>query len=229
MQTGDSKNTQIEPRWHASLAVVAALGLYVTLPPKLTLGPGWVEPLLVLLLLVPLSILVPRRNIEDRRARIASIALIALVNFFNVVSVVLLIASFFHPHKRELIDAGKMMRIGFQIWATNVLVFGLWFWELDGGGPRARARVPSAESVRNADFLFPQLGMLVAPGGSAHVARDWKPQFLDYLYLAFTNSTAFSPTDTMPLSRLAKILMTCEAMIALVTIAIVLSRAISLI
>jgi hypothetical protein len=228
MPENTSKAT-LEPRWHASLAVLAAMALYITLPPRLTIGPVWVAALLVLVLLVPLSILAPRRQKETRRTRFWSILLIAIVNFFNLASVLLLVASFFRAEKPALHSAATILRIGGQIWLTNILVFGLWFWELDGDGPGARALAPTATEIQNADFLFPQMQMAIA-GAQTSPCIDprWKPQFLDYLYLAFTNSTAFSPTDVMPLSHWAKTLMTVEALISLITIAIVLSRAIGL-
>jgi hypothetical protein len=217
-----------EPRWHASLAVVAAMVLYITLPPRLTIGPAWVAPALVLLLLIPLSILVPRRHRETRRTRFWSILLIAIVNFFNLTSVLLLVGGLFRPEKAALHAAGILLRTGAQIWATNILVFALWFWELDGDGPDARAHANAATEFEGADFLFPQMQMALAGGDDMQcIDRNWKPQFIDYLYLAFTNSTAFSPTDTMPLSRWAKILMTVEALISLITIAIVVARSIN--
>jgi len=219
-----------EPRWHASLAVLAAMALYITLPPRLTIGPVWMLPALTLLVLVPLSIFVPHRHRETRRARFWSILLIAIVNFFNLTSVLLLVASLFHPEKGANHTAGMLLRTGAQIWATNILVFALWFWELDGDGPDARAHATAATEFENADFLFPQMQMALASGngeGPHCIDPGWKPQFLDYLYLAFTNSTAFSPTDTMPLSRWAKILMTVEALISLITIAIVVARSIN--
>jgi hypothetical protein len=220
-----------EPRWHASIAVLAAVALYVTLPPRLTIGPVWVAPALVLLVLVPLSILAPRRYQETMRARLCSIVLIAIVNFFNLVSVLLLVASFFHPEKSATHSAALLLRTGAQIWLTNILVFGLWFWELDGKGPDARAHADTTKTLRNADFLFPQMQMAIASGDSTagYIDPLWRPRFFDYVYLAFTNSTAFSPTDVMPLSRWAKALMAAQALVALITIAIVLSRAISLI
>jgi hypothetical protein len=217
-----------EPRWHASLAVVAAMLLYITLPPRLTIGPVWAAPAIVLLLLIPLSILVPRRHRETRRTRFWSILLIALVNFFNLASVLLLVAGLFRPEKAVLHSAAMLLRTGSQIWATNILVFALWFYELDGDGPDARAHASSATEFENADFLFPQMTMALAGGdGMRCIDRNWKPQFIDYLYLAFTNSTAFSPTDTMPLSRWSKLLMTVEAVISLITIAIVVARSIN--
>lgn len=202
--------------------------LYITLPPRLTIGPIWAAPLLILGVLVPLSILTPHRSRETRRSRFWSILLIAIVNFFNLASVLLLVASFFHPEKNAEHTAGLLLRTGAQIWATNILVFALWFWELDGDGPDARAHAGAAAEFRNADFLFPQMQMALAgSSGDGCVDALWKPQFLDYLYLAFTNSTAFSPTDTMPLSRWAKVLMTFEALISLITIAIVIARSIN--
>ncbi|MBV8345464.1 MAG: hypothetical protein JO190_10830 [Candidatus Eremiobacteraeota bacterium] len=216
-----------EPRWHASLAVVAAMLLYITLPPRLTIGPVWAAPAIVLLLLIPLSIFVPRRHRETRRTRFWSILLIAIVNFFNLASVLLLVGGLFRPEKAVLHSAAMLLRTGAQVWATNILVFSLWFWELDGDGPDARAHASSATQFENADFLFPQMQMALAGGEDLCIDRNWKPQFLDYLYLAFTNSTAFSPTDTMPLSRWAKVLMTVEALISLITIAIVVARSIN--
>lgn len=220
-----------EPRWHASVAVVAAMLLYITLPPRLTIGPTWVAPMLVLGLLIPLSIFAPRRHIETRRSRFASIVVIAIVNFFNLVSVLLLVRAFFRPEPAALHQPGFLLRTGAQIWFTNILVFALWFWELDGDGPEARAHVQAATDFKNSDFLFPQMQMTIASGGTSSSCIDplWKPQFFDYFYLAFTNATAFSPTDVMPLSRQAKALMTAQAIISLITIVIVLARAISLI
>jgi hypothetical protein len=218
-----------EPRWHASVAVVFALALYMSLPERLTIGPLWVAPALVLGLLLPLSILAPRRHRETRRTRFASILLIAIVNFFNIASVLLLIHGFLHPSKEIIQTASDLLLHGMEIWLTNILVFALWFWELDGGGPDTRAHANAANEVRNADFLFPQMGLVVAGGNCDFMAPTWKPMFLDYLYVAFTNSTAFSPADTMPLSVLAKMLMLLESLISLVTIAVVIARAISLI
>lgn len=231
MESGEKKYVQHEPRWHASLAVIAALVLYITLPPKLTIGPIWAAPLAVMIILVPLSVLAPRRHRETRRTRFWGILLIAIVNFFNIASVLLLINGFFHPARTvELQSAASLLRHGLQIWLTNILVFALWFWELDGDGPDARAHANAATEFKNADFLFPQMGMVLQGGPTMPCINPlWKPEFFDYLYVAFTNSTAFSPADVMPLSRWAKSLMMLEALISLVTVAIVLARSVSLI
>jgi hypothetical protein len=220
-----------EPRWHASIAIVAALALYITLPQKLTVGPTWVAPVLVLLILIPLSIFSPRRHAETRRTRLWGIVMIALVNFFNIASIALLIYSFFHPTKDTTpVSASQLLLHGMQIWLTNIIVFALWFWELDSDGPDARAHARNATLFHNADFLFPQVQMTISSGTPVTcIDSEWKPSFFDYLYLAFTNSTAFSPADVMPLSGWAKFLMFVEAMISLITIAIVLARSVSLI
>jgi len=218
-----------EARWHASLAVLAAVALYVTLQPRLTIGPIWAAPVLVLLVLIPLSILQPRRRRETRRTRFWSIMIIALVNVFNLTSVLLLIAHFFHPEKAVIHSAADLLRIGAQIWLTNVLVFALWYWELDGDGPDARAHATKATEIRNADFLFPQMELMFTNSPAAKCIDPlWKSQFLDYLYLSLTNALAFSPADVFPLSRWAKMLMGLEALISLITIAIVLARSVSL-
>lgn len=217
-----------EPGWHATLAVIVALALYVTLPPKLTFGPVWIAPALVGALLIPLSILAPYRREESKVVRAASLVLIAILNVFNAASVVLLIHEVvFVPHGHKPPDASQLFVFGAQIWTTNILVFGLWYWELDSGGPGPRAEVQSAMRFRKADFLFPQMSR----GGTdiACVDETWKPMLLDYMYIAFTNALAFSPADTMPLSRMAKMLMTIEATISFITIAFVFARAIGII
>jgi hypothetical protein len=223
---------QHEPRWHASLATLVALGLYVTLPPKYTIGPIWVAPLMVMAVLVPLSILAPKRHRESRRMRFWGIVSIAIINFFNIVSVLALVDSFFHPAKTaQAVSAATLLLHGMQIWLTNIIVFALWYWELDGDGPDARAHANAASEFKNADFLFPQMQQMAMASScdAAYMDPLWKPQFFDYLYLSFTNCTAFSPTDVMPLSRWAKFLMMVEALISLITVAIVLARAVSLI
>jgi uncharacterized membrane protein len=113
--------------------------------------------------------------------------------------------------------AAELLRNGAAIWLINVLTFAVWYWELDRGGALERA----AGTDPYPDFLFPQM---TAPG---MVPRDWRPQFADYLYLAFTNATAFSPTDTLPLSRWAKLTMLLQSAISLVTAALVIAKAVN--
>ncbi len=209
-----------EPRWPASLAVLAALALYLFLPEKLTLGPNWLLPVLELALLIPLSIAAPnRRKDEPRWQRYAAVALIALVNAANIVSLVLLVHDLlFGTRPGIAIDGPGLLFSSILIWLTNVLVFGLWYWELDRGGPDDR----SHPEHRQPDFLFPQMT-------TPHCTQEhWSPTFMDYLYVSFTNATAFSPTDTMPLTPWAKALMAVQALISLLTIALVAARAVNI-
>lgn len=218
-----------EPRWHSSLAVLAGLALYITLPPKLTFGPVWVAPALIGAVLLPLSIFAPSRHQETRGQRVASIILIAILNFFNIASIALLVhALLFQPKSaHSTLTAHELFTVGAQIWLTNILVFAQWYWELDGGGPEPRAHATSATEFREADFLFPQMSLDRERVACAETM--WKPMFLDYLYLAFTNALAFSPTDTMPLSRQAKALMMVQATISFITIAVIFARVINII
>jgi uncharacterized membrane protein len=207
-----------EPRWPASLALVAAIGLYFALPDTLItgLGPRWLIPSLEGVLVVALLIANPRLSTESLRLRPVTITLIAFVNLANVVSLAELVNELLSPHHhavgRDLIYASV------PVWITNVLVFALWYWELDRGGPVRRL---GAER-RRPDFLFPQM---TAPDATA---PDWSPTFLDYLYTSFTNATAFSPTDTMPLTAWAKILMMVQSLASLLTVALVVSRAVNI-
>jgi len=205
-----------EPRWPASLAIAAALLLYMTLPGKLTIGPGWVIPALEGALLIPLTLRAPYRHREEvRLVRFASLLLIALVNLANVASLALLV--------RVVLSGGpvsgrQLVFSGIQIWLTLILVFALWYWEVDRGGPALRGHADQ----RNPDFLFPQM--------ATHELgqTDWMPSFVDYLYLSFTNATAFSPTDTMPLTSRAKVLMLIEALASITTVVMVAGRAVNI-
>lgn len=206
-----------ESRWPASIAVVAAVVLYATLPERLTFGPTWLLPILELAVLIPLTIAVPRRDQDEPQLhRMVSIALIAVVSAANVASLGLLVASLLSGlNKRE---GSQLIVAAMQVWLTNILIFALWYWELDRGGPSARGTAHHREP----DFLFPQMSTpAAAPPG-------WTPKFLDYLYVAFTNATAFSPTDTMPLTIWAKNLMLVQSLASLLTVALVAARAVNI-
>ena len=148
------------------------------------------------------------------RRRLA-LALTALVSAVNIASLYLL--------AHYLLKGGRagghaLVGAGIVLWVTNVLLFGLWYWELDRGGPVARQLEPDAMP----DFLFPQMTQEgISPPG-------WRPIFIDYMYTSFTNATAFSPTDTMPLTPMAKVLMTVQSAAALLTVALVLARAVNI-
>jgi hypothetical protein len=213
-----------EPRWHAAHAVVAILLLYVTLPPRIIVGPLWLLPVLVLGILVPLLILSPHRHREAEWQRAASIAHIAILCAFNVATIVLFLVQQLSAHHFRVFTGQELLVAAVQIWLTNILVYALWFWEIDGGGPSARCAVDFVQNPQVGDFMFSQ--SLLSP--ELRARSNWRPRFLDYLFLAFTNATAFSPTDTFPLTPMGKVLMMAEALTSLVTIAIVAGRAINL-
>jgi hypothetical protein len=207
---------QRNPFWGAQLVVAAALLLDLSLPEKLTLGPSWLLPGVEGLLLLGLVAATPHPRVRHSllRRRVA-LGLIALVSTVNVVSLGLLVHFLIHGGKaqgRPLILAGSVL------WVTNVLLFGLWYWEIDRGGPVERILNPTATP----DFMFPQMSdPKFAPEG-------WMPSLIDYLYVSFTNATAFSPTDAMPLSRIVKLLMSVQALTALVTVGLVAARAVNI-
>jgi hypothetical protein len=150
--------------------------------------------------------------------RALGLVLTAIISVANVVSMVRLIASMIAGTAAR--DPVGLLGLGANVWITNVLVFALLFWELDRGGPVKRALTPNPEP----DFLFPQMQM-ASEGQGFH---DWEPRVLDYLYVSFTNATAFSPTDTMPLSRWAKVLMMLESAVSLSAVALVVARAVNI-
>ncbi len=215
-------------RQQARVAVVAGALLFMGLPPKLTLGPIWVAPLLVALFLLPILAMAPTKLSEGRLVRIFSIVIIAALNFFNIVSVVLLINDLLNVHApgHSAVSAVELLRSGALIWMTNVIVFALWYWELDGAGPFDRARHASANDFEDPDFLFPQMSL--DPQRVRGLRENWKPFFLDYLYLSFTNALAVSPTDVMPLTRTAKMLMLSESLISFTTVALILARSVNI-
>lgn len=213
-----------EPRWHAGIAVIAALVLYVTLPPRLIVGPVWVLPAALLVILLPLMIVSPHRHQESTWQRWLSIAHIAVLNGFNVATIVLLFFWQIGAHHQKRFTGEDLLLAAVEIWLTNVIVYALWFWEIDGRGPDVRLHATFDQEPKRADFLFPQ--MALQP--DIRNQLKWKPMFLDYVFLSFTNATAFSPTDTFPLSRFAKVLMMAEALTSLVTIALIAGRAINI-
>jgi len=216
-----------EPRWHIGIAIVVALVLYTLLPPRLTLGPTWVAPVLVLVFLIPLQLSEPLHRGTERAVRIWTLVLIGILNFFNLYSVVLLIDDLVNHHAKHYgVGAPELLGSGALIWSTNVIVYALWFYSFDSGGPAVRARYSSARAFPSADFLFPQ--MVIDEKRVVCADVGWKPLLLDYVYLAFTNALAFSPTDTMPLSRWAKVLMLIESLISFVTVGLILARSVNI-
>ena len=217
-----------EPRWPVAVVVAGAVGLQVVLPGAFTPGHRLV-PVLELVLLVGLVVANPGRlDTPGRWLRRGSVALVGMVSVTNAWSAVRLVQGIVTGNSD---DAIALLSSGAAIWATNVVVFGLWYWELDRGGPHARlaaaweipnGSVIAARGSRALDFAFPQHldPHLASPG--------WAPRFVDYLYLSFTNATAFSPTDVMPLARWAKVTMMVQSAVSLIVVALVIARAIGL-
>ena len=207
-----------EPFWPAQLTAAAALVLYLTLPHALIMGPKWLVPGVEGVLLLGLVITTPtRHHNQSARLRALIVGLVGLVSLTTLISLILL-ARFLldgsHAHGHALLFAGAVL------WLTNVLIFGIWYWELDRGGPAQRLAPNNATMAPAPDFLFPQMAQpRLAPG--------WRPGFVDYLYTSYTNATAFSPTDTLPLSAMAKLLMALQSLIALITILLVVARAVN--
>ncbi|MGY4769624.1 hypothetical protein ACXC9Q_22120 [Kribbella sp. CWNU-51] len=217
-----------EPRLPAAVGVVAAIGLYAFLPSALQIGPRFVVPGLELLLFIPLVLANPRRmSKQNRLLRRLSIGLVLLIALSNTTALVLLIRSLVAGDAEA---GGQLLAAAGQVWLTNVLVFALAYWELDRGGPVTRFRV-ARPRLPDADFRFPQdedhdAISEVAQRSSAK--SGWAPGFVDYLYVSVTNSSAFSPTDTMPLSVRAKLLMAVESVSALMISVLVVSFAVGL-
>lgn len=205
-----------EPYWPVQATVLAAILLQLSLPDRLTAGPSWLTPGLEGLLVVGLVLASPKElEYEHPGRRRWAIILTALVSAANLYSLVALSKFLLHSHPsngRELIISGML------IWLTNFLIFGLWYWELDRGGPGRRA----AGRDGPPDFFFPQMS------DDRIQPRDWRPRFLDYEYVSLTNATAFSPTDTMPLSSWSKVLMGIQSLVSLVTIGLIVARAVNI-
>lgn len=208
--------TRGERRWPITVTIASAIVLEILLPPRLTGLPAWLMPGLELLLLLGVTVADPMRVERDSTVmRAATIVLTILLTAANAVSAVLLI--------REIVNgkasgaAVPLLASGASIWATNVIAFALWYWEFDRGGPIRR----TSGSVHFPDLMFPQMAspQLASP--------DWEPHFVDYLYLSFTNATAFSPTDVMPLARWAKFTMLVQSAVSLAIGALVIARAVN--
>lgn len=211
-----------EVRLPASLAVAAAGAMYALMPHDLLFGPRWLIPSIELVLLVTLIVINPTRlTTETRLSRMASLALVTVIIVTNTVSLVFLLRDLTSTQPttgRDLLVAAL------QVWVTNMIAFGLVYWELDRGG--AIARLPSSSvPAKRHDFLFPQDDPDIAR--HALGVDVWMPMFVDYLYVSMTNSIAFSPTDAMPLTTRAKVLMGFESIAALVTSLLVIARAVN--
>jgi hypothetical protein len=207
-----------EPRWQALIALLAVGCLELALPPNLVLGPRLLFPGLMFSLVVPL---VFTHRIGRHRVEVAlGMTVSAVITAALIVSVILLVRAL--PSHAE--SPGALLLSAGSLWLSNILVFSLWYWRLDAGGPHRRdSRAHHAEG----SFLFPQLTLLPEVR-AAFQPRPWQPQFIDYLFLAFNTSTAFSPTDTPVLKRWAKGLMMLQSLISLTILALLAARAVNI-
>ena len=211
--------TEGEARWQVSLAVTAAILLQLPVSSRLALvRPTWLLPVLEGLLAVGLLIANPRRiNRQSVMLRYASLTLIALISLTNAWSAGRLVWEIVHATKSTSHPI-TLLVTGAAIWVTNVIAFSLWYWEFDRGGPVARALALKPYP----DFQFPQMtSPELAP-------PSWEPMISDYFYVSFTNATAFSPTDVMPLSHWAKMLMLVQSAVSLLLAALVIARAVNI-
>jgi hypothetical protein len=222
----ESREEEIESRWEAAPAVALVIGFQLVLALvsraedwTLSRLSWWVWLIPVgpeLALLIPLAWQRPRHKLEQiGRRRTVALALLAVISLANALLLVALIASLVNGHETS---GGQLLFKAVTVWGTNVITFGLWFWGFDRGGPVRRLR-PDAPPP---DFQFPQMEnpQLAEPG--------WYPRLVDYIYISFTNSIAFSPTDAMPLTRRAKLMMLAESAVSAITILLVTARAVNI-
>jgi hypothetical protein len=211
------RRTEGEARWQVAICTAAAIALQVAMPNKIVLvSPAWVLPAVEGAMLIALIAANPHKiNRESRALRLFSLTLAALLTLATAWAVERLAVGLVNGAPWT---AGQLLATGGAIWLSNVIVSALWYWEFDRGGPVARA----LGTKQYPDFMFPQMSSPdLAP---AH----WEPAFADYLYLAFTNAAAFSPTDVMPMSRWAKMAMTVQAGISILTVVLVVARAVNI-
>jgi hypothetical protein len=207
-----------EPRWPAVIAILAVGGLYTALPDALTLGPNWVFPSLVLALLIPT--IVSHHTGRHRVNAILGSVVDGVLTAGLIISVILLVNAL--PAGTE--TPQQLLLSAASLWLTNILVFALWYWRLDAGGPYQRDKRPGHFEGA---FLFPQMTRSKEALREAG-QQDWSPNFIDYLFLAFNTSTAFSPTDVPVLARWAKILMMLQSLLSLLIIALLAARAVNI-
>ena len=208
-----------EPLWPPFLAMLAVGGLYAVLPPSLLAGaPRWLLVAIVLVLIAPSLVLHRLGNYS------VSHALGYLLNGIVTAAMIFSLAFLLVEVTQHTITPQRLMISAAALWGSNILVFASWYWRLDAGGPHERARTAGHT---DGAFLFPQMTMH-PDAKTAAGEEDWQPHFVDYLFLAFNTSTAFSPTDVPVLSRWAKGLMMIQAMISLLVIALLAGRAVNI-
>jgi len=205
-----------EPRWQALLAFVAVGGIYLALPGSLIIGPTWLLPTLILVLLVPTVIThrMGRRSLN----RALGVVINSIITLALIGSVALLVIAL-PSHKEEPL---RLLGSGAALWITNVFVFALWYWRLDGGGPTVRHE---RREFGSRSFLFPQMQIEKTERGR-FACTGWRPRFVDYLFVAFTQSSTFGPTDAPLLARWSKVLAMIQIFISLSIVILLISRAV---
>jgi uncharacterized membrane protein len=212
-----NKYREHDPVWHVQITMLVAIVLQLLLPDRYVLGSRYLLLVIEAVLLIALSFTTPKERIfRSLSRRINVFALILLTGIANGYSLV--------EVARKLLQSGRihngrdLVLTAVNIYLTNIIIFALWYWEMDGGGPGRRAQAAKHEQ----DFLFPQ------NQAETYKHPNWRATFIDYLYVSSTNAMAFSPTDTMPLTRRAKLMMLVQATISLVAIALVAARAVNI-
>jgi hypothetical protein len=206
-----------QPAWPALIAILGVGGLYFSLPASLTIGPSWLLLAVVSVLMIPVVIARLRGSFVVNQ--VLGYIVLAIVTGFLLWSLWMLVRSLLYHQ----IAPANLLRAATALWVTNILVFASWYWRLDGGGPHARHM---RGNHTEGDFLFPQMTMV--PGARKQLEQDWSPGFVDYLFLAFNTSTAFSPTDSPVLSPWAKVAMMVQSTISFATVALLAARAVNI-
>jgi hypothetical protein len=201
-----------EPRWPAFIGMIAAGGVYLALPEPLSVGPSWLLLVIIALLMIPMVI--SHRRGDYAVTRILSFTANTIITLAMIASLILLVQGI----PKHLESPKSLLRSAVALWVTNILIFALWYWKLDAGGPLVRER---HGALVNPSFLFPQMMR-------ENQNSSWTPHFVDYLFLAFNTSTAFSPTDTAVLSRWAKLTTMLQSLISLAIIALLAARAVNI-
>lgn len=209
--------TKPEPYWHVQLTVLVAIGLQLALKDELTVGPKYLIAGFEFLLVLSLALFSTQNHkfiVHVRRG--LAFVLIALISAANITSLGLVIKQLF---VNQQVSGKQLILSSLAIYLTNIIIFGLWYWELDNGGKPGQPI-----EATPTDFLFPQMTVTKDLPKMA----DWRPTFIDYLYVSVTNASAFSPTDTMPLTHRAKLLMSLQSTVSLITVALVAARAVNI-
>jgi len=205
-----------EPRWQVIFALLAVAGIYLALPKELVVGPAWLLPVLVVVLLVPTVF--AHRTGRHSLNHFLGIVINAIITFGLIASVILLVTTIKGGQEPAL----ALLRSGGALWLTNVLVFALWYWRLDGGGPIKRE---AEQEFGSRSFVFPQMQIEKKERETFGIG-GWRPSFVDYLFIAFTTSSTFGPTDAPVLTRWAKLLAMTQILISLTIMVLLISRAV---